>query len=292
MATIQTGLHYPISLKKIPKSWKVSYINEVALKIQPGYASGRHNQSGKGLPHIRPMNIDRKGKVDLGIIKYVSPDKDSKRLRFGDVLFNNTNSSELVGKTTVIDQKVDWGFSNHMTRIQFSEDVNPAFAAYQLTFLWMCRYFFHNCVKHVNQSSVSSKALGETVPFITAPFSEQKRIVAEIEKQFSRLDKAVENLKQVRANLKRYKASVLKAAVEGKLTEDWRKANPDVEPADKLLERILIERRKKWEVKHWKNSPNDIKLIQEILYSQELALSGRPEPYQIKRNFAFHMHLL
>lgn len=85
------------------------------------------------------------------------------------------------------------------------------------------------------------------IPVLIAPPVEQKRIVAEIEKQFSRLDEAVENLKRVKANLKRYKASVLKAAVEGKLTEDWRRANPDVEPADKLLERILAERRKKWE---------------------------------------------
>ncbi|MDK1119151.1 MAG: restriction endonuclease subunit S, partial [Anaerolineae bacterium] len=43
------------------------------------------------------------------------------------------------------------------------------------------------------------------------------------------------------ANLKRYKAAVLKAAVEGKLTEEWRKQNPDVEPASKLLRRILLE---------------------------------------------------
>ena len=48
--------------------------------------------------------------------------------------------------------------------------------------------------------------------------TQQKRIVAEIEKQFSRLDEAVANLKRVKANLKRYKAAVLKAAVEGKLT--------------------------------------------------------------------------
>ena len=80
-----------------------------------------------------------------------------------------------------------------------------------------------------------------------APLNEQKRIVAEIEKQFSRLDEAVENLKRVKANLKRYKASVLKAAVEGKLTEEWRGKHLDVEPADKLLERILAERRKRWE---------------------------------------------
>ena len=56
-----------------------------------------------------------------------------------------------------------------------------------------------------------------------APIDQQKRIVAEIEKQFSRLDEAVANLKRVKANLKRYKAAVLKAAVEGKLTEEWRK---------------------------------------------------------------------
>jgi len=80
-----------------------------------------------------------------------------------------------------------------------------------------------------------------------APLNEQKRIVAEIEKQFSRLDEAVTNLNRVDANLKRYKASVLKAAVEGKLTEQWRKEHPDVEPADKLLNRILTERRQKWE---------------------------------------------
>jgi len=83
--------------------------------------------------------------------------------------------------------------------------------------------------------------------FPLAPEAQQKRIVAEIEKQFSRLDEAVANLKCVKANLKRYKAAVLKAAVEGKLTEEWRIQHPDVEPASKLLERILTERRQKWE---------------------------------------------
>jgi type I restriction enzyme, S subunit len=75
----------------------------------------------------------------------------------------------------------------------------------------------------------------------------QKRIVAEIEKQFSRLDEAVAGLKRAKANLERYKAAILKAAVEGRLTEQWRKEHPDVEPAEELLQRILSERRAKWE---------------------------------------------
>jgi len=96
-----------------------------------------------------------------------------------------------------------------------------------------------------NQVELSKSAV-EALPIPVAPPDQQKSIVAEIEKQFSRLDEAVANLKRVTANLKRYKAAVLKAAVEGKLTEDWRKQHPSVEPANKLLERILAERRAKW----------------------------------------------
>ena len=97
-------------------------------------------------------------------------------------------------------------------------------------------------------STISYIRLGDLrdYPVAVAPPDQQNHIVAEIEKQFSRLDEAVANLKRVKANLKRYKAALLKAAVEGKLTEQWRKEHPDVEPARKLLERILAERRAKW----------------------------------------------
>ena len=64
-----------------------------------------------------------------------------------------------------------------------------------------------------------------------------------IEKQFTRLDTAVAALERVQAGLARYKASVLKAAVEGRLVPQ----DPDAEPADVLLQRILAERRAMWE---------------------------------------------
>jgi type I restriction enzyme, S subunit len=80
-----------------------------------------------------------------------------------------------------------------------------------------------------------------------APLNEQSRIVAKIEELFSDLDAGVAALERVKANLKRYRASVLKAAVEGRLTEEWRKTNPPKETAAQLLQRILQERRHKWE---------------------------------------------
>jgi type I restriction enzyme S subunit len=80
-----------------------------------------------------------------------------------------------------------------------------------------------------------------------APLPEQRRIVAAVEEQFSRLDAGMAALERVRTNLKRYRTATLKAAVEGRLTEAWREENPSVEPASELLERILKARRDRWE---------------------------------------------
>jgi type I restriction enzyme S subunit len=83
------------------------------------------------------------------------------------------------------------------------------------------------------------------------PLPEQQRIVAEVEKQFTRLEAAVRALKRVQANLKRYRAAVLKAGVEGRLApteaELARAEGRSYEPASELLRRILAERRTQWE---------------------------------------------
>jgi type I restriction enzyme S subunit len=93
---------------------------------------------------------------------------------------------------------------------------------------------------------ITRKRFDET-PVAIPDRDEQGRIVAKIEELFSDLDAGVAALKRAQANLTRYRAAALKAAVEGKLTEQWRAENPPSEPASVLLERILAERRKKWE---------------------------------------------
>ena len=74
----------------------------------------------------------------------------------------------------------------------------------------------------------------------------QHLIVSEIEKQFSRLDEWLSSLLRIRANLKSYRASLLKSAIEWRLTEEWRAENPDIESADLLLNRIRTARKEKW----------------------------------------------
>lgn len=90
-----------------------------------------------------------------------------------------------------------------------------------------------------------------------APYNEQKRIVDKIEELFTELDKGVESLKKAREQLKVYRQALLKQAFEGKLTEQWRKDNPDkVESADQFIERIKQERdaRYQQQIASWKNA--------------------------------------
>lgn len=95
-----------------------------------------------------------------------------------------------------------------------------------------------------------TKGRFEESELVVPPLPEQHRIVAEIEKQFTRLDVGVAALRRVQANLKRYRASVLKAACEGKLVpteaELARAEGREYESGAALLERILAERRASW----------------------------------------------
>ena len=98
-----------------------------------------------------------------------------------------------------------------------------------------------------------SGANAKKIPVPIVPLERQHEIVAEIEKQFSRLDEAVAGLKRVKANLKRYKAAILKAAVEGRLVpaeaDLARREGRSYETGAQLLQRILETRRSQWKGK-------------------------------------------
>jgi type I restriction enzyme S subunit len=113
----------------------------------------------------------------------------------------------------------------------------------------------------------------DEAPLLLPPLSEQRRIVPEIEKHFTRLDAAAASLQRARANLKRYRASVLRAACEGRLVpteaELARQEGRKYEPASELLKRVLKERRVRWEAQRGRRgkyqepqSPDTVNLAQ------------------------------
>lgn len=85
------------------------------------------------------------------------------------------------------------------------------------------------------------------VPIRLPPLKEQERILGKLDAARARSRRAREALDEVPALLEKLRQSILAAAFRGDLTKDWRAKNPDVEPAEKLLQRIRAERRKKWE---------------------------------------------
>ncbi len=98
-----------------------------------------------------------------------------------------------------------------------------------------------------------SQAILRGLEISVPPLNVQRETVAEIEKQFSRLDEAVAGLKRIKANLKRYKAAILKAAVESRLVPTEadlaRREGRNYETGAQLLQRILDARRKQWQGK-------------------------------------------
>jgi len=137
------------------------------------------------------------------------------------------------------------------------------FEAYQRTYVLHDikiepKYLFYN-LKLRWRKETSEKQYGSATNYIRignftdyalhiAPPEQQKCIVAKIEELFSHIDAGIKALKKAKQLLKQYRQSVLKAAVTGELTKEWREANKGkLEPASQLLERILKERRQKWE---------------------------------------------
>ena len=122
----------------------------------------------------------------------------------------------------------------------------PEMSHYVLHYLPLLVKQLKDKAKWVAVQNISWKDL-ENMEIPLYSLTQQQDIVDEIEKQISRLDNGLQSLENIKADLKSYKASVLKSAVEGKLTEQRRKENKNIESASKLLENILSERKKQRE---------------------------------------------
>jgi len=268
----------------LPKEWTVARLGELATAIQYGYTEkARQEQVGPRFLRITDIQDDS---VDWNQVPFCiigDEDKEKYLLRKDDLVFARTGAT--VGKSFLITGSIPASvFASYLIRVRLQPDIEPKYVSY---FFRSADYWRQISASQagIGQPNVNGKKLAQ-IEIPIAPQDQQKQIVAEIEKQFSRLDEAVVNLKRIKANLKRYKAAVLKAAVEGKLTEAWRKAHPHVEPASKLLERILIERRAKWSGRGKFKEPtisetNDLPLLPKSWTWATVDQLAAPEPNSI-----------
>lgn len=237
----------------LPDGWawaRVSEVGEVQLGRQraPQHHNGPHMR-----PYLRVANVyeDRLNLSDVMEMNFAPREFETYRLKAGDILLNEGQSLELVGRPAMYRGEIPGAcFQNRLVRFRSGDAVNPRFA------MVVFRAYLHSGrFQKIARWTTNIAHLGAerfaALEFPLPPLAEQQRIVAEIEKQFSRLDVGVSALKRVQAELKRYRAAVLQAACEGRLVpteaELARAEGREYETGDQLRCRIVSERNEtKW----------------------------------------------
>jgi type I restriction enzyme S subunit len=159
--------------------WPSVTLGNLAIDMQPGFAQ-QPDGDDRGLPHLRTNNVSEDGSIDLSSVKTVTPSaeqRDKYSLQPFDILFNNTNSPALVGKTALFTQDGEFLFSNHMTRIRVHTNLaNPAYVARYLHWVWRTGGFRGMVTQWVSQAAINRTQLAKLQVPLT-PLSEQRRIV-------------------------------------------------------------------------------------------------------------------
>lgn len=235
--------------EELPKGWvrvPLSEVAEVRLGRQrsPDRAKGEHMR-----PYMRAANVTWEG-ISLKDVKEMdfSPKEfGTYELRDGDILLSEASGSAMeVGKPALWRGQLEGCcFQNTLIRVR-SRGPLPEYL--HLHFLADARLGkFAAAGKGVGINHLGADRMSSW-PTALPPLNEQRRIVAKLEALQARSRRAREALDAVPPLLEKLRQSILAAAFRGDLTKDWRAKNKDVEPATKLLERIRVERRKKWEV--------------------------------------------
>jgi type I restriction enzyme, S subunit len=226
----------------LPRGWEATTVGELCKIMGGGTPSTDKEAYWKGtVPWMTSADIAdvRDVRFRRAVTPQAIEDSAANVVPAGSVIV-----ATRVGLGKVALAPADLSFSQDCQGLVFdTNSIDGPYLAYELK---TAVQMFKHISRGTTISGVTKKQLVE-LPVLLAPLPEQTRIVAKIEELFSELGAAVASLQRVQANLKRYRAAVLKAAVEGKLTKAWRAEHPSVEPASVLLERILKERRRRWE---------------------------------------------
>lgn len=228
--------------KELPLGWARSKIGEVCESSQYGYTA---KAGASGRVHFLRTTDITSGFLNWDTVPFCNiPEAEEKKylIQDGDVVISRAGS---VGFSYLISNPRPAVFASYL--IRFRPLITPKFFSYFLNTqdYWntIGERSLGIAVQNVNASQLSE------IELPIAPLAEQTRIVEKLEELLSDLDAGVAELKAAQKKLGQYRQSLLKAAVEGALTADWRTTNQAKETGTQLLERILIERRARWEAK-------------------------------------------
>ena len=170
-------------IEALPNTALISEV--IAKPLISGFAAGKDDRAQMGedsVPQIRPTQILPDGEIDLSDAYGIDVLGISERhyLQNGEVLFNNTNSTALVGKSAVFREHVSAVCSNHVTRLRLKDDIDPEFVEMVINTLRGRGYFARLCTNFNNQAGINSTTLSPVrLPFPPKP--ERERLVASME---------------------------------------------------------------------------------------------------------------
>ena len=207
--------------RNLPHGWDTSKIGDVCESSQYGYTA-RASASGR-IHFLRTTDITS-GLIDWNSVPFCDvPEAEEEKylLKDGDVVISRAGS---VGFSYLLSSPKPAIFASYL--IRFRPLINPKFFGY---FLKTQDYWnaigersLGIAVQNVNATQLSE------IELPIAPQPEQTRIVAKLEELLSDLDAGVEELKAAQKKLAQYRQSLLKAAVEGALTAEWRSNLPSL----------------------------------------------------------------
>ena len=233
-------------LWKLPTTWSWTHMGEVAEVVGGGTPSTTNPKNFEGsIPWITPADMSGySSKTISGGSRCISEqgleDSGARWLPKGTILFS---SRAPIGYVAIASRPVttNQGFKSFVPDVGLSSD-------YIYYWLTSAKRYAEELASGTTFLEISgSKAV--LIPFPLPPRAEQTRIVEKLEELLSDLDAGMAELKAAQKKLGQHRQSLLKAAVEGALTAEWRAKHTPVETGAQLLQRILTERHARWEAK-------------------------------------------
>ena len=207
-----------IELTELPDGWFWERLGLMTLGVEYG-TSAKSQPEGK-VPVLRMGNMQN-GKIDWTDLVYSDNDEEIKQylLKKGDVLFNRTNSPELVGKTSIIETDEKAIFAGYLIRINHLKEITDGrYLTYFLNSMIAKKYGNFVKTDGVNQSNINGQKL-INYPFVFCSLKEQKEVADILEQKLTACDQLAAELAKQLKQAELLKQAILKAAFSGGLLD-------------------------------------------------------------------------